>query len=270
LWALEQPAADAAVDDALQRGVNHFDVAPSYGDAELKLAPSVARHRDRMFLACKTRERRKRAAREEMERSLERLGTDHFDLYQCQAVSDAVDLEQILGPGGAMEAFEEARDTGLTRFLGITGHHCAILTQAIERYPFDTVMFPLNPVQAADPRPATDFGPLLQAAVDRGIGVIAIKSMALGPWPNGSTPAYGTWYRPHDDPEKIEERLRFTLTHPVTSAVLPGDVRLWPAIFDAAEDFEPLSDSAIQAMISQATGADPIYVDSVRLAFRAY
>jgi predicted aldo/keto reductase-like oxidoreductase len=223
-----------------------------------------------MFLACKTRERRKDEAREELERSLARLGADHLDLYQAHALSDSIDLERLLGPGGAIEALEEARTGGLTRFLGVTGHHCAILRQAIERYPFDTVMFPLNPMQAADPRPATDYGPLLRAAEERGVGVIAIKAMARGPWPNGSTPAYTTWYRPHDDPEKIEERLRFTLTHPVATAVLPGDVRLWPAIFEVAEHFEPLGEAEIEAMISHAKGSEPIYVESVRLAFPAY
>ncbi|UCE87598.1 MAG: aldo/keto reductase, partial [Deltaproteobacteria bacterium] len=133
LAALDAAAAERAVEDALARGVNHFDVAPSYGDAERLLAPSVARHRSRMFLACKTRERRRRGAREELSRSLARLGTDRLDLYQCHAVSSSVDLEQILGRGGAIELFEEARAEGLLRWIGITGHHCAVLRDAIER-----------------------------------------------------------------------------------------------------------------------------------------
>lgn len=267
---LDQAGADRAVDDALGRGVNHFDVAPSYGDAEAKLAPSVARHRARMFLACKTRERRRDAARAELERSLERTGAERFDLYQCHAVSDAFDLERLLGPGGAIEAIDAARTAGLIRFAGITGHHCAVLRQALERYPFDTVMFPLNPMQAADPRPATDYRPLLRTADARGVGAIAIKATARSPWPNGVTPTYSTWYRPFDQPERVAERLAFTLSHPVTTAVLPGDVRLWPAIFAAAEHFTPMADAEIETLIASAAGAEPLYVESMKLALPAY
>lgn len=267
---LGQSEANGVVDDALARGVNHFDVAPSYGDAEMKLAPSVARHRGHMFLACKTRERRAGAAREELQRSLERLRTDHFDLYQCHAVSDAFDLERLLGPGGAIEAIDAARAAGLTRFVGITGHHCAVLRQALERYPFDTVMFPLNPIQAADPRPATDYRPLLRTAVERGVGAIAIKATARGPWPNGDAPSYTTWYRPFDQPERVAERLAFTLSHPVATCVLPGDVRLWPAIFGAAERFTPMVEAQLEAMIAGAVGSDPLYVESMKLALPAY
>ena len=267
---LTQPEADGVVDDALARGVNHFDVAPSYGDAETKLAPSVARHRARMFLACKTRERRRDAARDELQRSLERLCTDRFDLYQCHAVSDAFDLERLLGPHGAIEAIEAARAAGLTRFVGITGHHCAVLRQAIERHPFDTVMFPLNPMQAADPRPATDYRPLLQTAVERGVGVIAIKATARSPWPNGTRPSYTTWYRPFDEPDRVAERLAFTLSHPVATTVLPGDVRLWPAIFSAAEHLAPMAGARIDALIAAAAGSEPLYVESMKLALPVY
>lgn len=262
--------SDAIVDDALQRGVNHFDVAPSYGDAELKLGPSVARHRTRMFLACKTRERRKEAARTELARSLERLRTDRFDLYQCHAVSDAFDLERLLGPGGAIEAIDDARAAGLIRSVGITGHHCAVLRDALQRYPFDTVMVPLNPIQAADPRPATDYRPLLRTAVERGVGVIAIKATARSPWPNGTKPSYTTWYRPYDEAENVGRRLAFTLTHEVTTSVLPGDVRLWPMIFAAAERFAPLAPAEIDAMIAAERGAEPLYVESMKLALPAY
>jgi len=267
---LSAAESDAIVDDALHRGVNHFDVAPSYGDAELKLGPSVARHRARMFLACKTRERRKDRVRAELAQSLERLRTDHFDLYQCHAVSDAFDLERLLGPGGAMEAIDDARAAGLIRAVGITGHHCAVLNDALRRYAFDTVMFPLNPIQAADPRPATDYRPLLRTAIERGVGVIAIKATARSPWPNGSRPAYTTWYRPYDDADTVGRRLAFTLSHEVATSVLPGDVRLWPMIFTAAERFTPMPARAIEAMIAAEHGAEPLYVESMKLALPAY
>ena len=267
---LTHAEATAAVEDALGRGVNHFDVAPSYGDAEDKLGPAVAQHRDAMFLACKTRARSKDRAGDELQRSLERLRTDHFDLYQCHAVSDALDLERLLGPGGAIEAMDEARRAGLIRAIGITGHHCAVLRIALERYPFDTVMFPLNPMQAADPRPATDYRPLLATAVARGVGVIAIKATARGPWPNGTPPRFTTWYEPFEDATDIVERVRFTLSHPVATSVLPGDLRLWPAIFDAAARFEPMPAAAIDALIVAAQGAAPLYVESMKLALPAY
>jgi aryl-alcohol dehydrogenase-like predicted oxidoreductase len=267
---LSHAEATAAVEDALGRGVNHFDVAPSYGDAEDKLGPAVAHYREAMFLACKTRERSRDRARAELHRSLERLRTDHFDLYQCHAISDALDLERLLGPGGAIEAMDEARRAGLIRFIGITGHHCAVLQQALERYPFETVMFPLNPTQAADPRPASDYRPLLATAIARGVGTIAIKATARGPWPNGTPPRFTTWYEPFEDPEDVVERMRFTLSHPVATSVMPGDLRLWPAIFEAAERFEPMSAAAIDALIAGAHGAAPLYVESMKLALPAY
>jgi aryl-alcohol dehydrogenase-like predicted oxidoreductase len=261
--------AAAALEDALERGVNHVDVAPSYGEAERVLGAAVARHRDRFFLACKTRERRAPKAREELHRSLERLRTDRFDLYQCHAVSDAYDLDRLLAPGGAIEAIVEARDAGLVRFIGITGHHCAVLRDALLRFPFDTVMVPVNPIQAADPRAATDYRPVLAAALARGAGVIGIKAIALGPWASRAAQRYTTWYRPSDDPADMATRLRFALTHLIATTVLPSDTRLWPALFDTASAFEPLADDEMERMIADARGSAPLYVESMKLAVPA-
>ncbi len=262
--------AAAALDDALARGVNHVDVAPSYGDAERVLGGAIARNRDRIFLACKTRERRAAKARDELHRSLERLQTDRLDLYQCHAVSDAYDLERLLGPGGALEALVEARDAGLVRFVGITGHHCGVLHDALVRFPFDTVMFPVNPIQAADPRPATDYRPLLAATIARGVGAIGIKAIALGPWASRAAQRYTTWYRPSDEPADMARRLRFALTHLVATTVLPSDTRLWPALFDAVAAFAPLADAEVDAMIRDARGSAPLYVESMKLAVPAW
>lgn len=270
LAVLDPEAATAAVEDALERGVNHFDVAPSYGSAEELLGPSVARHRRRMFLACKTRERKKFRAREELERSLRRLQTDHLDLYQCHAVASSLDLEQLLGPRGALETFVEARDAGQVRFLGITGHHCGVLREAIEAFPFDTVMFPLNPVQAADPRPAGDYRPLLATARQREVGVIAIKAVARSPWPKGVKRTHTTWYRPFHEPDALAESLRYTLSHPVTTVVLPSDVSLWPPLFSAASSFEPLSPAEVDDRITRARGSEPLFVETMLPARQAY
>jgi len=262
--------ASAALEDALDRGVNHVDVAPSYGAAEERLGPAIARHRDRFLLACKTRERRAPKAREELHRSLERLHTDRFDLYQCHAVSDAYDLECLLGPGGALEAIVEARAQGLVRWIGITGHHCGVLREALDRFPFDTVMFPVNPIQAADPRPATDYRPLLARTIAGGIGAIGIKAIALAPWATRAERSYTTWYRPSDDPIEMATRLRFALSHLIATTVLPSDTRLWPPLFDAVARFEPLADDAMDAMIEAARGARPLYVESMKLGVPAY
>ncbi len=270
LASLAQKEADRAVEMALEHGVNHFDVAPFYGAAEERLGPSVKRHRKQMFLACKTRERKKFRAREELERSLERLRTDHFDLYQCHALGSSLDLEALLGPRGAIETFEAARDEGLVRFFGITGHHCGVLKAALEIYPFDTVMFPLNPIQAADRRPAMDYRPLLDLAQERGVGAIAIKATARGPWPNGVARSYTTWYWPYDEPEPVQERLCFSLSHAVATAVLPSDLALWPTLFAAAERFEPLPPAKLEALVRAGADTEPLYVESIIPARQAY
>jgi aryl-alcohol dehydrogenase-like predicted oxidoreductase len=262
--------AAAALDDALDRGVNHVDVAPSYGAAERVLGAAIARNRGRMLLACKTMERRKAKARDELHRSLERIGTDRFDLYQCHAVSDTYDLDRILGPGGAMEAIVEARAQGLVRWIGITGHHCAVLHDALARFPFDTVMFPLNPIQAADPRPATDYRPLLAATIARGVGAIGIKAIATGPWATRAEQTHTTWYRPADEPGDMARRLRFTLSHLVATTVLPSDTSLWPPLFETVAHLAPLDDTEIEAMIREAHGARPLYVESMKLGLPAY
>ncbi len=270
LWPLDPDAATAAAEDALERGVNHFDVAPSYGDAELRLGPTVERHRDRLFLACKTRERRARGAREELARSLERLRTDRLDLYQAHALGSYRDLESLLGPGGAIEVFEEARADGRVRFLGITGHHCGVLRAALERHPFDTVMFPLNPAQGADPSEAADYRPLLAAAAERGVGAIGIKAIARGPWPNGVWRKFTTWYEPHGEAEAQETGLRFSLSHPIATTVLPSDIGLWPALFEMAERFAPLDASACEALVEGSRDATPLYETFVQPARQAY
>jgi aryl-alcohol dehydrogenase-like predicted oxidoreductase len=262
--------AGAALDEALDRGVNHVDVAPMYGEAERVLGAAIARNRDRMFLACKTMERRARKAREELFRSLERLRTDRIDLYQCHSVSDLYDLDRLTGSGGALEAIVEARAQGLVRFVGITGHHCGVLRAALDRFPFDTVMFPVNPIQAADPRPATDYRPLLAATLARGIGAIGIKAIALGPWPSRASQTYTTWYRPSADPADMMRRLRFSLTHVIATTVLPSDTRLWPPLFDAVERFSPLGDDDVETMIRDARGATPLYVESMKLSLPAH
>jgi hypothetical protein len=144
-----------------------------------------------------------------------------------------------------------------------------VLKSALERFPFDTVMFPVNPIQAADPRPATDYRPLLAATIARGIGAIGIKAIARGPWASRAEQTYTTWYRPYDEPAEMTRRLRFALSHLIATTVLPSDTRLWPALFDAADAFEPLGDDDVEAMIRDARGSEPLYVESMKLALPA-
>jgi len=270
LGAMNQDKADGVLELLLEFGVNHIDTAEGYGDSELRIGPWMETHRDRFFLATKTRERSGDGARANLEASLERLRTDRLDLYQCHALSSSVELEQVLGPRGAIAAFEEARDAGRVRFLGITGHHCGVLREALERYPFDSVMFPLNPLQAADPDPALDYRPLLETAERRGVGAIGIKAIARGPWADGVWREYSTWYEPHTDPATIRERVRYALSHPIATSVLPSDVRLWPAIFDAAEHFEALPLPERDALVEAERGRDPLYVVSMQPARQAF
>ena len=181
--ATTKDAADR-VAHAIDRGVNYFDVAPSYGNAETMLGPALAPYRKNVFLACKTQERTRDGAMRELEASLGRLETDHVDLYQLHAVTTREDVERILGPGGALEAFVAARQAGKTRFLGFSAHSVTAALALIEGFPFDTILFPINFATWH----AGNFGPqVLEAASKKQMGILALKAMAHGPWPDGAT-----------------------------------------------------------------------------------
>ena len=261
LWEVTQPAADAALDLALSRGVNHIDVAPSYGQAEARLAPWLERNRDSVFLACKTMERERKGAWDELHRSLRRLGARSFDLYQAHAIREMEELDQILAPGGAMEAFLEARERGLVRHLGITGHGYrapAVHAAALERFDFETVMTPLNFVQWADPAFRAAAERLLTIAAEKAVGVLVIKAFTRAPW--GDRPhKYTTWYEPFGDDEAIEGCLRFVLAKPVAALTTPGDLRLLPAVLQAAERFRPLSETESEALVASAKAYAPLF-----------
>jgi aryl-alcohol dehydrogenase-like predicted oxidoreductase len=264
LWEVSQPEAEAALDLALSRGVNHIDVAPSYGQAEARLAPWLVRNRESVFLACKTMERDRKGAWDELQRSLRRLGVRSFDLYQAHAVREMEELDQILAPGGAIEAFVEARREGLVRHLGITGHGYrapAVHSAALERFDFATVMTPLNFVQWADPGFRAAAQRLLSIAAEKGVGVLVIKAFTRGPW--GDRPhAYTTWYEPFEDDDAVEACLRFALTQAVAAVTTPGDLRLLPAVLQAAVRFRPLSETESAALVDSASAYDPLFAPS--------
>ncbi len=261
LGEVTQADAEAALDLALRRGVNHIDVAPSYGSAEERLAPWLEDHRGSVFLACKTMERDRKGAWDELQRSLRRLRVSAFDLYQAHAVREMEELDQILAPGGAVEAFLEAREKGLVRHIGITGHgyHAPVVhAAAVERFEFETVMSPINFVQWADPVFRAAVEKLLAVCAEREIGVLVIKALTRGPW--GDRPhRYATWYEPFEEGQAIERCVRFVLSRPVTAFATPGDLRLLPAALEAAEGFRPLRESEEEVLLESARDYRPLF-----------
>ncbi len=275
---VDEARAIAALERAYEAGVNQIDVAPSYGEAELRIAPWLAQHRAGIFLNCKTRERTKEGAAKELRRSLERLRTDHVDLYQLHAVTDLETLEETLAPGGALEAFLEAKAEGLIRHIGITGHGHeapAVFAEALRRFDFDTVMFPLNPVLYANPAYRRDAQALLSLCRERDVGAQIIKSAARQPWaaaemtrgvmrmPPPEVRArmpYTTWYEPHDRQEAIDQAVWFVLSQRgVTAIASSGDVRILERVLDAARRHRTLSEAQQEAIVSAADPRQTIY-----------
>ena len=252
---IDQAQADAAIKLVLDHGVNHFDVAPSYGDAELRLAPWMPRIRDSIFLGCKTTERTRAGAAADLERSLQRLGVESFDLYQLHSVGKRADLEACLAPGGALEALVDARERGKTRFLGLTGHtHDAPSTmlQALDRFDFDTVMFPLNFVLWARPDYRRDAKTLLDLCIARDVGVHIIKTAAKAPWGDREK-TRATWYEPFDDQAWIDRAVTFVLSQRgVTTLCSTGDVGILPMFLQAAERARPMARAEEQALLAEA------------------
>jgi predicted aldo/keto reductase-like oxidoreductase len=247
------------VAEAFDAGINYFDVAPSYGngEAEEKLGPTLAPYRDRVFLACKTMERTAEGASRELERSLQRMRTDHFDLYQFHAVTTTEDVEQIFAPDGAVEAVVRARDEGKVRFIGFSAHSEEAALSMLDRFAFDSILFPVNFICVA----RGNFGPrVLVHAKERGTSRLALKTLAQTPWPSGSPHTYPKcWYRPIDDPALAELSLRFTLSEDVTAALPPGDERLFRIALDAARKYTPLSETERAGLLASAANLLPLF-----------
>jgi len=241
------------------RGVNYFDVAPSYGggEAEEKLGQALEPYRSTVFLACKTTCRDKTGARNELERSLKRLRTDHFDLYQFHAVTSMNDVEQIFAPGGAAETFVRARRDGLVRYVGFSAHSESAAIAMMDRLPFDSVLFPFNFVCFS----RGDFGPrVLQRAKEKGVARLALKAMAYTPWPKDAQRTYPKcWYRPVDDEDFAGRALRFTLSEDVTAALPPGDEKLFTMAIRLARSFSPLTPDERKDLLARTTNLEPLF-----------
>ena len=251
----EQPqdVADASFEEALNAGINHFDVAASYGDAELRLGAAMHRMRDRIFLATKTGERAQDAAWRQINASLERLQTDHVDLIQLHAVGDLDELDLATGADGALHAAVRAREEGLVRAVGITGHgHQAPAThlEALRRYPFATVLSPINPVLARDLEYLNAYEALVDEVERQDAGLMIIKSVAQRNWPDGVEKAYTTWYEPLDEQRPITAAVAWVLSHDeVTGIATPSDVRLLPLMIRAEQERHALSRSDAEAAL---------------------
>ena len=244
---------------AIDAGINYFDVAPSYGDAEIKLGPALEPYRKDVFLACKTGKRTKAEARAELEQSLKNLRTDHFDLYQHHAVTNLADVDIILGPGGAMETFIEARKEGKIRFIGFSAHSVEAAMALMDRFDFDTILFPFNYATWH----SGNFGPqVLARAKEKNMGILALKAMAKGPWEKGADRSKypKCWYEPLVTPEDIRMGLRFTLSHPVTAAVTPGESELFRIALDMRNDIKPLKKADITGIKTKAAAGVPLFV----------
>lgn len=255
-WDISQAEADQAVETALEFGVNHIDVAPSYGKAETLLGPWIKRMRANFFLGCKTMERQKDSAVQELENSLTRLQTDHFDLYQCHAVTTLEELDKVTAKNGAIEALIEARERGLTQYLGITTHGMQapkVILEALKRFDFDSVLFPLNFILYAEESYRRDVLKVIEICQEREVGTMIIKSIARGKWADLEK-THTTWYQPFTDQKKIQEAVNFVLSFPISGICTAGDTRLLPKVLNACQNYQKLTDDEKQAMVGMSQG----------------
>jgi len=238
----DQNQCTAAIRDAFERGVNYFDVAPAYGDAEIKMGIGLQGiDRSRIFLACKTKMRDKEGAKYELEQSLKRLKTDYFDLYQMHFIRTPQEVQQALGPDGAIQTFLKAKEEGKVRYLGFSAHTTKGALEAMKGFRFDTVMFPINFIEFFK----MEFGkPILELARSQGAAVLAIKPMCGGDWPKDAERTRKNWYRALEDESQISLALRFTLSKPCVSAGLPpAFLDLLDKAIEAARSYRPITEA---------------------------
>jgi aryl-alcohol dehydrogenase-like predicted oxidoreductase len=247
LAEVDQDTADASLDEALAAGVNHFDVARDYGEAEVRMAPWLREHRGEIFLATKTGQRDAEAAWRGIHESLERLGVDSVDLLQLHAVGDLEELDRATAPDGALKAAVRAQEEGLVTHIGITGHsHSAPGThlEALRRHPFATVLTPLNPAVWARPDYRADYQALVAEAQAQDVGLMVIKTVSRRNWPEGADHGYATWYEPQSEPAKIRAAVSWALAHDeITGLATPGDVRLLRHVVAAEQDRMPADEA---------------------------
>lgn len=260
-WEISQEDADKVMEQVIAAGINHIDIAPSYGQAEIRVGPWMPRERQRFFLGCKTMERTREGAWKEMQESLKRLQTETFDLYQCHAITTMEELDSVTMKGGALEAFTEARQRGLIKYIGITGHGAEapkIYLEALRRFDFDSILFPLNFVQMAIPEYRKNTEALIAECKARDVGTMIIKTITKAPW--GERPHTATtWYEPFDQMDEIQRAVNFALSYEVTGLCTAGDTRILPLVLKACENFSQLNDAEREGMIQSAREYEPLF-----------
>jgi aryl-alcohol dehydrogenase-like predicted oxidoreductase len=262
LSKVTQAAADRTLEVLLRHGVNHIDVAASYGDAELRIAPWLKSEPQRFFLATKTGERTAKRARDELHRSLDRLGVDHVDLWQLHNLADPIEWDTALSPGGAIEAAVEARDQGLVKWIGVTGHGAQIAAnhrRSLDRFDFDSVLLPYNFVTMQLPYYAENFEALSRTCAERNVAVQTIKSIAAKPWLDREH-TRTTWYEPLSDQSDIDLAVWWVLGRPGVFLNTAGDVDLLPRVLDAAERFEKRPTDAQMTALLERSRTEPLFV----------
>jgi aryl-alcohol dehydrogenase-like predicted oxidoreductase len=262
LGNVSQDEADQTMELIREHGINHIDTAASYGDAELRLGPWMETHRDEFFLATKTGERTRAEAYNEIQRSLERLRTDQIDLIQLHNLVDEEEWRTAFSPGGALEGVVEAKDDGLVRFIGVTGHGVTVAAQhlrSLQEYPFDSVLLPYNFAMSRDERYIADFEELFAACVERGAAIQTIKSITRGPW-GDRQPSANTWYEPLTDQDAIDTAVGWVLGREGVFLNTVGDINILPKVIDAAERFSERPNDEQMRGLEAAFGLEPLFV----------
>lgn len=263
LAGVSQAEADSVLDVLLEYGVNHIDTAASYGDSELRIGPWMERYRDRFFLATKTGERTYEKARAQIRESLKRLRVDQIDLIQLHYLVKPEEWEVAMGPGGALEAAIEAREEGLVRYIGVTGHDITVAAmhlKSLERFDFDSILLPYNYILMQNPRYAAEFEQVVALAESRNVAVQTVKSITRRPWPTEGDHAHTTWYEPLTEQSEIDLAVHWVLGRPGVFLNTVGDIHLLPKVLDAAARFkERPSDEVMQAQVERLSIA-PLFV----------
>ena len=261
LWGASEEEGERALELVLRYGINHIDTAAAYGRSERRVGAWMPRHRDRFFLATKTGERTYETARDQIRHSLERLQTDHVDLIQLHNLVDEEEWNTALGPGGALEAAVEAREQGLTRFIGVTGHGVTVAAmhlRSLERFAFDSVLLPYNFVMMQNPAYAADFEELARVCAERGIALQTIKGITLGPW-NEKEHTYTTWYEPLTEQAEIDRAVHWVLGRPGVFLNTASALDLLPKIFDAAERYSARPTDDEMRQLVERRGMTPLF-----------
>lgn len=250
-------SASCIVKEAIDRGINYFDAAPSYGNAEERLGSALEPYRDSVFLACKTLKRTRKEVKEELYRSLKHLRTEYFDLYQLHAVNTLEEVNTIMGEDGAIDALVEAREQGLIKYLGFSSHSEEVALKLLDSFEFDSILFPLNWVCWYQGR----FGvKVVKKAREKGIAILALKALAKRKLRKKEKRKWSKcWYMPVENFEEASLALRFTLSLPVTAAVSPGHAELLWWACDAAEEFKPLTREEELELFVRSEGQEPIF-----------